>query len=208
MNLSFRKYLIKTTSNADNKDMIIYHLTMLWSSYDDPRISRFFIWLHLWLSENIWFPQTRISWPSNETCQWSLVSSYKPNYQGGLEWSLLDWVHLTLVFSWWWTRWKRTSKEMRTKASLVTPEDTLPLRPLHALCCWYGSVHHGPSYGQLSGVRSLCRDAVNIYLQCHFVRLIHGTLYMFHRTRAFNQCCAAVKRWECPTLRETMDLVH
>ena len=70
------------------------------------------------------------------------------------------------------------------------------------------SVHHGPSYGQLSGVRSLCRDAVNIYLQCHFVRLIHGTLYMFHRTRAFNQCCAAVKRWECPTLRETMDLVH
>ena len=88
--------------------------------------------------------------------------------------------------SWWWTRWRRTSKQMRTKASLVTPEDTLPLRPLHALCCWYGSVHHGPSYGQLSGVRSLCRDAVNIYLQCHFVRLIHGTLYMFHRTRAFN----------------------
>ena len=96
---------------------------------------------------------------------------------------------------------------MRTKASLVTPEDTLPLRPLHALCCWYGSVHHGPSYGQLSGVRSLCRDAVNIYLQCHFVRLIHGTLYMFHRT-IFVQYCAAVKHWECPTLRETMDLVH
>ena len=96
---------------------------------------------------------------------------------------------------------------MRTKASLVTPEDTLPLRPLHALCCWYGSVHHGPSYGQLSGVRSLCRDAVNIYLQCHFVRLIHGTLYMFHHT-IFVQYCAAVKHWECPTLRETMDLVH
>ena len=65
---------------------------------------------------------------------------------------------------------------MRTKASLVTPEDTPPRRPLHALCCWYGSVHHGPSYGQLSGVRSLCRDAVNIYLQCHFVRLIHAEL--------------------------------
>ena len=89
---------------------------------------------------------------------------------------------------------------MRTKASLVTPEDTLPLRPLHALCCWYGSVHHGPSYGQLSGVRSLCRDAVNIYLQCHFVRLIHGTLYMFHRTRAFNivqqQSVESVPLWE------------
>ena len=28
INLSFRKYLIKTTSNADNKDMIIYHLIM------------------------------------------------------------------------------------------------------------------------------------------------------------------------------------
>ena len=93
--------------------------------------------------------------------------------------------------SWWWTRWRRTSKQMRTKASLVTPEDTLPLRPLHALCCWYGSVHHAPSYGQLSGVWSLCRDAVNIYLQCHFVRLIHAELCTCSIVQAHSILCSS-----------------